>query len=597
MRKQVKYFGFWALVLCLPFIITACPEETLTPIPLLKTLPLDRVPNDISSALAVDSARSRAYVADGQRIRTIDLNTLDYSEPGAASGVFYGIDDEDDLVAGIAPDDGQVRQILAYDTPLAAEFATGMAYNPDTGTAFVLDIASPGGAAILYEMDMTSGFLTQVGPVGLEAGVMRALCLARDPADGRLYTVTPEDFLYAINAESGLAVQVGYVGADFDNIQELAFTPEGALYGIHSGTPSKLVLLNKGTGTGSLAAELPLGYTFGSLAIKPDGKLWAVDLTRNRLVQIDPGDGAILTEFDTLVMSLPYKYDLAFEGIDSLTWFPSEPACGRIYESDLNNFIDTITLCDAEGSILAASINYLHHFDNTLGLTQPPAHPFPFLEMGPQFLHLVHNPANGMVYGYDQMKGLVYEIRPESLEVIRQFRYIEASSETLLTCSNPMAVDPDTGRLFFQHDEGDVYIIDLYTENIQPLNYELPVEGIMVDATRRFLYLATRGGAPKPCLDKLNLDTLERLNRTSFDNTIGMMVFDPVRNRMAVNARVGITFTSKVFFHDLETLERLSFDVSLESLDTRIALDPESNLLILTAIETPPQVRIYQLPD
>ena len=94
----------------------------------------------------------------------------------------------------------------------------------------------------------------------------------------------------------------------------------------------------------------------------------------------------------------------------------------------------------------------------------------------------------------------------------------------------------------------------------------------------------------------MNLDTLERLNRTSFDNTIGMMVFDPVRNRMAVNARVGITFTSKVFFHDLETLERLSFDVSLIS-DTRIALDPESNLLILTAIETPPQVRIYQLPD
>lgn len=595
MRRLARALEYKIALLSLLFAMLGCPN---TVPPLLASLPLDHAPSLTSLSMAVDSERQRAYVADGQRIKTIDLATLKYVEPGSAKGAFYGIDDEDDLVAVISPENGQVRQILTYDTPLAAEFATGMAYNPDAGTAFVLDIASPGGAVILYEMNMRDASLTQIGPTGLGIDVMRALCLARDPQGGSLYTITPEDYLFRINPQSGLASVVGYVGSDFDNIQELAVSAAGALYGIHSGNPSKLVLLDKSTGAGTLAAELPLSYTFGSLAFKPDGTLWGVDLSRNALVQIDIENGSILTEFETLVMNLPFKPDPAFEGIDSLTYFPSEPASGRIYEADPANDIDALALCGNDGALLAASINYLHHFDNTLGLTRAPARPpTPAFELGPQFLHLVYNPANGFVYGRDQLKGLVYEINPSSLEVVRQIRYVEASSNTFLTYSTPLAIDPDTARLFVQHDQGDLFVVDLVTGEIQDLEYELPVDGVIVDSSRRRLYVATQGIAPGAYLDKLDLDTLERLDRTLVEHKISMTAFDPVRNRMAVNAQIGTTSRSSVFLYDLETLSKIPFSLSLNSLDARMVLDPATNYLILVTVETPRQVRIYGLPD
>lgn len=595
MMRLFKMILCFAMVLAPLLLAAGCSEET--PLPLLATLSLNHIPDETACALAVDSERGRAYIADGQRIRTIDLSSLEYVEPGSVSGVFYGIDDEDDLLAAISPDTGMVRQILAYDTPLIAEFATGMAGNPDTGTAFVLDIASPGGAVILYEMDMTTLAVTQIGPTGLGIDLRRALCLGRDPGNGTLYTVTPEDFLYSIDAETGLAVQAGYVGEDFDNIQGLAVSQGGSLYGIHSGNPSMLVLLDKATGSGSLAAELPLGYTFGSLCFKTDGTLWSVDLTRDALVQIDPETGSILTEFDTLVMQLPYKPDPAFEGIDSLTWFPSEPVCGRIYEAVPENTIDALTLCDPAGSVLAASINFLQHFDTTLGLTRAPVRPpFPIYELGPHFRHLLYCPETGLVYGRDPLKGLIYVINPASLDSIGEIPYTGASALSMLTHSTPLAIDPDTHRLFVQHHEGDVYIVDLGTNEVQELDYELPVEGLLADAERRRLYVATRSGSPGPHLDQLDLDSLERLNRASFDNLIGMMVLDPIRNRLAVNARIGITFTSKVYLYDLENFEKMPFSVSVDSLDPRMALDPVSNLLLLTVIETPPQVRIYELP-
>jgi len=574
----------------------ACPTQT--PARLLATLVLEHVPNHTSFSMAVDPDRHRAYVADGQRIKTIDLETLAYVEPGSAQGVFYGIDDEDDLVAAISPEDGQVRQILPYDTPLEAEFATGMAYDPNSGTAFVLDIASNGGAVILYRMNMRDGSLTQIGSAGLGIDVRRALCLARDPGDGSLYTVTPEDYLFRIDAESAIATQVGYVGVDFDNIQDLAFSPAGALYGIHSGNPSVLVALNTSTGAGTWAAELPMSYTFGSLAFKPDGTLWAVDLTRDALVQIDLEDGSILTEFASLVMYLPFKQDPAFEGIDSLTYFPNEPVSGRIYEAHPGNGIESLVLCGQEGSVLVSTINFIERLDNTLGLTCTPGKlPTPLFDMPPHLQHLVYNSSSGLAYGRDELKGKVYEIEPVSLDIHREIKYVDPSSESLLTTSNPIGVDPDTSRLFMQHDEGALYVVDLTAGTAQQIDYELPVVGVVVDHTRRRLYVATQDGGPGAFLDKLDLDTLERLDRAVVDHEISMMAFDATRNRMAVNARLGITTRSGVFLYDLETLDRIPFSLSFNSWDARMAIDPVTNQLVIAPIDSNPRVLIYALPE
>ena len=574
----------------------ACPTET--PARLLATLVLEHVPNRTSFSMAVDPDRHRAYVADGQRIKTIDLETLAYVEPGSAQGVFYGIDDEDDLVAAISPEDGQVRQILTYDTPLEAEFATGMAYDPSSGTAFVLDIASNGEAVILYRMDMRDGSLTQIGSAGLGIDVRRALCLARDPGDGSLYTVTPEDYLFRIDAESGIATRVGYVGVDFDNIQDLAFLRAGVLYGIHSGNPSVLVALDTSTGAGTRAAELPMSYTFGSLAFKPDGTLWAVDLTRDALVEINLENGSIRTPFASLVMYLPFKQDPAFEGIDSLTYFPSEPASGRIYEAHPENGIESLVLCAQEGGVLVSTINFIERLDNTLGLTCTPVKlPAPLFDMPPHLQHLVYNSASGLAYGRDELKGKVYEIDPVSLAFHREIEYVEPSSESLLTTSNPIGVDPDTSRLFVQHDEGALYVVDLTAGTAQQIDYELPVVGVVVDHTRRRLYVATQDGGPGAFLDKLDLDTLERLDRVVVDHEISMMAFDATRNRMAVNARLGITTRSGVFLYDLETLDRIPFSLSFNSWDARMAIDPVTNQLVIAPIDGNPRVLIYALPE
>ena len=595
--KKLSAVRVWGICLLLfAFFGAGCPRET--PARLLATLVLEHVPNRTSFSMAVDQDRHRSYVADGQRIKTIDLETLEYVEPGSAQGVFYGIDDEDDLVAAISPVDGQVRQILPYDTPLEAEFATGMAYDPGSGMAFVLDIASNGGAVILYRMDMRDGSLTQIGSTGLGIDVRRALCLARDPGDGSLYTVTPEDYLFRIDAESGLAVQVGSVGVDFDNIQDLAFSPAGALYGIHSGNPSVLVALSTSTGAGTWVADLPMSYTFGSLAFKPDGTLWAVDLTRDSLVQINPEDGSIPPGFPSLVMYLPFKADPAFEGIDSLTYFPSEPASGRVYETYPLNGIDSLALCGEEGGILASTTNFIERLDNTLGLTCTPVKlPTPLFSLPPRLQHLVYNSASGLAYGRDELKGKVYEIDPVSLGFHREIEYVEPSSESLQTTGNPLGIDPDTARLFMEHNDGSLYVVDLSAGTAQEIDYDPPVAGLVVDHARRRLYVATQHTEPGAFLDKLDLDTLERLDRVVVDHSISMMAFDPTRNRMAVNARLGVTTRSGVLLYDLEALQRIPFSLSFNSWDARMAIDPATNQLVIAPIDGNPRVLIYALPE
>jgi DNA-binding beta-propeller fold protein YncE len=596
MKKLTAVRAWYTCVLLAAFFGAGCP--TGPPARLLATLALDHAPSCTSFSMAVDSDRHRAYVADGQRIRTIDLETLAFVEPGSAQGVFYGIDDEDDLVAAISPENGQVRQILPYSTPLGVGFATGMAYNPNNSTSFVLDIASPGGAVIIYEMDMRDGTLTQIGQPGLGIDLMRALCLARNPQDGSLYTVTPEDYLFRIDPVSGTATQIGYVGSDFDNIQDLAFSPEGALYGIHSGNPSVLVALNTNTGAGARAAELPLSYAFGSLAFKPDGTLWAVDLTRDALVQINLQDGSILTEFTSLVLNLPFKQDPAFEGIDSLTYFPSEPVSGRIYETYPLNGIESVALFGEEGGILVSTTNFIEGLDNTLGLTSAPVKlPAPLFSLPPHLQHLVYNSASGLAYGRDELKGKVYEIDPVSLSFRREIQYVEPSSETMLTTSNPIGVDPATSRLFVEHDKGALYVVDLAAATAEKVDYEPPVEGVVVDAARRRLYVATQDAGAGAFLDKLDLDTLERLDRTAVDHEISMMAFDATRNRMAVNARLGITTRSGVFLYDLETLRKIPFSLSFDSWDPRITVDSVTNRLIVAPIDDDPRVLVYALPD
>ncbi len=579
------------LVLVLCILVTGCPESTAPE--LLAELALDNMPDDTSQPMALDRTRGVVHIVDGRRVRTLDLATLQYVEPGATQGAFYAIDDEDDLVASVSPTTGLVRQILAYETPLAAGFATGMAYNPAHGTAFVIDIASPGGAAILFEMDVDSGALTQIGPTGLGVDVRRALCLARAPADGTLYTVTPEDYLFRIDPDTALAEQIGYVGIDFDNIQDLSFSPSGTLYGIHSGAPSTLVTLDTSTGAATRVADLPLGYIFGSLCFKPDGTLWGVELARDALVRIDPSNGSIQQEFPTLVVNLPYRPEPAFEGIDSLAYFPNRSGGGLIYETAPLNDIEGLALNMADGGLLVSTLNFLERMDASLGLLgKPVVPPRPEAGLGPFLEYLVACPATGLVYGRDALLHTAYEIDPSVPRVVRQFHYLEGHSNELQgTYGNQIAVDSEGARLFVQHGTGDLYVVNLATGESRKLDYDVAVEGVLADTSSSYLYLTTSGGF----LDRFDMNTEQRVARVSVGGSLGMMTLDPARNRIAVSSwKSG---QSSVLLFELENLKRIPFNLKLNSVAPRMQIDPDGNRLLIIARKAGAVIQVYALPE
>lgn len=114
--------------------------------------------------------------------------------------------------------------------------------------------------------------------------------------------------LYRIELETAQATRIGAVGAlGFNDVEGLAFAPDGTLYGVAdatagsgSGLTDLLVRINPATGVGTLVGPLGLAGqgagAFGELdyglAFTCDGRLWAASDTTGALWEIDRGSGA-----------------------------------------------------------------------------------------------------------------------------------------------------------------------------------------------------------------------------------------------------------------------------------------------------------------
>lgn len=561
------------------------------------------------TTVVITPGTNTAYVGDGQRIRRIDLELRAFAPPVSVDGVFYGLDPTDDLVAQIEPGSGQIHRFFGYQTGLpqfpTAGHALGMTYDPTIDKLYVIDVAALGRPSTLFELDPKTGSRRQIGEPGMGANLGTSFSLARDPNGGMLYTIDVTDNLWRIDPATGVAQRVSdFVG--FTNIQGLAFSPSGELWGFHAtNEPNPLVTINLTTGVAIERSRLPLSYTAGSLAFKPDGSLWIVDLVRDALIQVDPDSGAILLEFPTLergIFPLPGTFFKAINGLAFAAPGGGDPFVGGPSE------IDSLGVAP-DGGVVVAVNNSVSGFDSALILRDGG---FDADGSGTFRGVVVHSESN-LAYVRDGIAGIVYEIRPDTLDLVREIQYRQELGLHSPAREPGMAIDPQTGRLFVVGDSR-IHIVNLSDGTSADMMFDGDAQAVIVDAQRRRLHvnvLLGIGGAPgTECstIRTLDLDTFEVLGEICVGVQIFNMAFDAVRNRIATNARFLVaTFDTQVSLFDMETMSRLGFNLILEStengqetsntFDATLTIDSDRNQLVVGLFGSNPRVEFYQLPS
>lgn len=572
------------------------------------------------SNIVLDVARDRAYVGVDRRIRRLKLSTREWFPMTSPNGVFYGLDPRDDFLAQINPANGQITRILSYPEssivpPLNAGFVTGMDYNPDTGKLYVIDIFALGRAATLFELDPATGGRTRIGETGLGAGLAFVFSLARDPASGMLYTVDVNDDLWRVDPNTALAELVGPLSAsptEFSNVQGLSFSPlDGLLYGINppGNGPVQVVTIDTTTGASSLVSELPLGFTGGSLAFKPDGTLWAVKLLgvldsvmfTDSLIQIDytTNPATIPVDFPSLELSVTFGPQSLFQGINSLCFAPQGGGDQTILAP---RNVDALGLT-TDGSVLASAGDQVIGFDPDFAIT-PGGIDANGLDT---FLNIVVHPITNMGYVRDGISGVVYEFVPGQIGVTRQIQYRPAGSSFSPPRSPGAGIDPDTNRLFLAGDY-QLHVVDLGTEistEIDTVNDD--PQGVIVDAVRRRLHVNMLLGGPGGCssIRTYDLDTLSVVGEVCAGIQIFGMAFDPVKNRIAANSRFEVpTFDLKVRFFDMTSGVMEPYDILLQTaadntnaVDSFMAFNTVLNTFMIARPDTPPRIEFYQMPN
>ncbi len=111
--------------------------------------------------------------------------------------------------------------------------------------------------------------------------------------------------LYRLDLATAQATAIG-TGLGFNDVEALAFAPDGTLYGVADGTVGSgsgltdfLIRIDTSTGVGTLvgplaglAGEGPNGQLDYGLAFTCDGRLWASSDTTGRFWEIDPRDAS-----------------------------------------------------------------------------------------------------------------------------------------------------------------------------------------------------------------------------------------------------------------------------------------------------------------
>ncbi len=603
--------GLWALLPgCVPPAAPGPGGGGSTTGTLLATLSLGTDPKSI----AVDPATGKAYVADGMRARRMDLASRSFQPRDASGGVFYCVDPEDELIGEINPATGLITRM--FESPrfnvnglLIAGQPFGLTYDPATKTLLMIDVGGGGRRAVIFKIDPQTGEYEQMGETGLQssmpAGMDGATSLARSPSSGRLYTVDfgPEDKLWRFDTSLTTAAVVSDQFIGSTDIQGLSFSPDGVLYGLTPGrnVHSSLATIDLTTGLATKVATVPVLVPF-SLAFKPDGTLWSVELLNDTLIQINPDTGRIERQFPTLkiLKTWPFSGGYFFDVVNGLTFAPEGGTDATVPGS---REIESVGI-DGNGGMLAATSDKVFAFDSAMNSRGGG------VAVGPikTFRSIVYNPDNGMAYVRDGLARTVYEIDPNDPSHLREIQYEDPpdGGNQFATPRQPeMQIDTTTGTLYLVHNS-DVYAVDLSAGTAEKLAVDLDAQAVVVDSARRRLHVNTLLGGPENCstIRTYDLDTLASIGEVCVGVQIFGMAFDPTRNRMAANARFEIpTFDTRVFLIDLSTHSMIPYDLlvpSSEGTDAAfyacMGIDPDRNRLLVGIGGANPRVEFHQLP-
>ena len=116
-------------------------------------------------------------------------------------------------------------------------------------------------------------------------------------AVGTAYTVSDfsggvDDFLYQIDLNTGALTQIGVIG--FANVEALSFGPGGVLYGMDDDNPNNyLITINLNTGAASIVGP-SFNLSNGGIAFDGNGNLWGTrgDNGAGELFSVNPATGA-----------------------------------------------------------------------------------------------------------------------------------------------------------------------------------------------------------------------------------------------------------------------------------------------------------------
>ena len=161
----------------------------------------------------------------------------------------------------------------------------GIAYDPET------DILYGNSLTHLYTLDRYCGSATLIGPLVNSTWMVS---IAYSHYLNRLYGVDIEtDKLYRIDVSTGLATEVGPLGIDMNNIQDLAFDRDrGKLflagYCFANDTGPRLYYISNGSGKAYKIGNFPEGYLVSAFAIPYTTKIPDVTIHSNGDLTWDP---------------------------------------------------------------------------------------------------------------------------------------------------------------------------------------------------------------------------------------------------------------------------------------------------------------------
>lgn len=598
----------------------------------LGELPLGGVPTNI----ALDLANNLGFVGVDKRIRRFDPVNRVWKPLTTPNGAFYAIDPLDDIVGLVNPTTGKINQVIAYpessvlNPPLNAGFAMGMDYNPDTGKLYVIDIFSLGFAATLFEFDPATGVRTQIGETGLtdpgsgdNAGLAEVSSLARDPATGMLYTVMLHrgemgvNKLWRIDPTNATAELVSGADIGFGHVRGLSFSPlDGKLYGINPplNGPVQIITIDTTTGLGTLATELPLGRTGGSLAFKPDGTLWSVNLLGDRdvvthtdyLYQINylTNPATVNEPFDTLEFTTSFPgFNVLFQAINGLCF--AQQGGGDQFVPTFQG-VDAVGV-DHDGGVMASAGSGVFGFDPEYHIAPGGINPGGLQ----RFQSIAVHPVNDVAYVRDGISGKVYEFVPGMEGVTNTIQYRPAAGAYFHPRQPDSGIDSTLNMLYLVGD-AQMHRVNLATGQSDEIDDGVNdhPEGVFVDPVRRRLHVNMQFGGPNDNCGSIrtyNLDTMEELNDFCATNgpQLFNMAWDPVRNRIAVNCRTSTQFDMTVRFFNMDTFTEEPFSPlplpraadNTNAVDAFLALDPVRNQLIVARPDTPARVEFYKLPS